>query len=143
MSRSKNKKKPPIILFYSEEELGSQAFEELSSSAIMVLLEVRKRIYVKRKNVKDRRGLHNEILYEVKNSKDGYLRLPHAIMKKRNVGYRMADDTFRKAIKDLMDKGWLDLVKKGGLYHQPNLYSPSYRWRLYGQSNFQPPPSIA
>lgn len=51
--------------------------------------------------------------------------------------YGMSRQVFRRAIFDLIDKGFIDIAKRGGSSTQrKNLYSISDRWKLYGTKQF-------
>ena len=43
---------------------------------------------------------------------------------------------FRADVRLLIKLGFIDLVKRGGFYNQPNIYGLSNRWRSYGTKGF-------
>ena len=44
--------------------------------------------------------------------------------------------TFIKCRNKLIENGLIDIIKRGGFYHQPNIYGLSDRWRKYGTKDF-------
>ena len=48
----------------------------------------------------------------------------------------MALATFRKACRELIKCGFIDLVKRGGFYKQPHVFGLSKRWEKYGTKGF-------
>ena len=48
----------------------------------------------------------------------------------------MAINTFIKARNLLIERGLIDIVKRGGLEKQPMIYGLSERWRKYGTKDF-------
>ena len=44
--------------------------------------------------------------------------------------------TFTKCINQLIENGLIDIIKRGGFYHQPNIYGLSDRWRKFGTKDF-------
>ncbi len=51
----------------------------------------------------------------------------------------MAKSTWRRAVVELIEKGFIDLVQgSSGLHRQPNIYGLSERWRFWGTSQFIP-----
>jgi len=44
----------------------------------------------------------------------------------------MSEPTFKKAIQELEEVGFIDIEQKGGLYRKRNYYSFSHRWRMKG-----------
>jgi hypothetical protein len=54
--------------------------------------------------------------------------------------YHISESTFRDAIDELRDKGFLDIAETGaGLYKTKNLYELSRRWEKYGTEDYKPP----
>jgi hypothetical protein len=54
--------------------------------------------------------------------------------------YGISYSTFRNAIDELIDKGFIDIAASGqGTYRVVNLYSISNRWRNYGTANYELP----
>lgn len=61
-----------------------------------------------------------------------------------SVSYRemtdeMTQKTYGKAIKELLEEGFIEVVQKGGLYRRRNYYTLSYRWKTLKASS---PPKI-
>ena len=51
----------------------------------------------------------------------------------------MAKSTWRRVTMELIEKGFIDLVKgSSGHHRQPNIYGLSERWRLWGTPRFIP-----
>jgi len=56
--------------------------------------------------------------------------------------YGFSESTFRNAIDELMDKGFIDIAEaSGGIYKVKNLYSISNRWRKYDTPEYEQPQS--
>jgi hypothetical protein len=54
--------------------------------------------------------------------------------------YGISYSTFRNAIDELIEKGFIDIAASGqGTYKVANLYSISNRWRNYGTSDYEMP----
>jgi len=71
-------------------------------------------------------------------SKIAYLRIKRKYNpnngEKISVSYREMEDemcqvTFGKAIKELIEVGFIEVIQKGGLYRKRNYYILSYRWK--------------
>ena len=43
---------------------------------------------------------------------------------------------FRADCRELVKRGFIDLVKRGGFYKQPHIYGLSKRWEKYGTKGF-------
>ena len=53
--------------------------------------------------------------------------------------YKITAGRFRRAIDELVEKGFLDIAKTGmGLYKMTTYYGISDRWRYWGTENFEP-----
>jgi len=48
----------------------------------------------------------------------------------------MSKDTFTKCKNKLIENGFIDIIKRGGFYHQATIYGLSERWRKYGTKDF-------
>ncbi len=48
----------------------------------------------------------------------------------------MAIDTFIKSRNKLIEKGFIDVIKRGGLEKQPMIYGLSDRWKKFGTKDF-------
>jgi len=44
--------------------------------------------------------------------------------------------TFIKCRSKLIENGLIDIIKRGGFYHQPNIYGLSDRWKKFGTKDF-------
>lgn len=54
--------------------------------------------------------------------------------------YGISYGAFRRAIDELLDKGFIDIAESGaGLHKSANLYSISERWKLYGTEKYKTP----
>ena len=54
--------------------------------------------------------------------------------------YGISDNAFRRAIDELMEKGFLDIARSGqGTHKVTNLYFISKRWKDYGTSAYEKP----
>ena len=71
-------------------------------------------------------------------SKIAYLRIKRKYNPSKGeqitVSYRemldeMSQPTFSKAVKELLKVGFIEVVKKGGLYRERSYYIISYRWK--------------
>jgi hypothetical protein len=49
----------------------------------------------------------------------------------------MSVNTFNKVREELIEKGLVDLVQRGTLWNQSNIYRLSHRWRKYGTKEFE------
>lgn len=48
----------------------------------------------------------------------------------------MSINTFVKSRNKLIERGFIDIIKRGGLEKQPMIYGLSDRWRKYGKKDF-------
>jgi len=48
----------------------------------------------------------------------------------------MNERTFRADVRILLERGFIDLIKRGGFYKQPNIYGLSNRWKKYENKDF-------
>jgi hypothetical protein len=48
----------------------------------------------------------------------------------------MTNRTFIKSKNKLIERGFIDLIKRGGFYHEATIYGLSERWRKYGTKDF-------
>ena len=44
--------------------------------------------------------------------------------------------TFRADYRKLIERGFIDLIKRGGFYNQKHVFGLSNRWRKYGDKDF-------
>ncbi len=49
----------------------------------------------------------------------------------------MAINTFNKSRNQLIEKGFIDLIRRGGLWKQCSIFALSERWRKYGTPEFE------
>jgi hypothetical protein len=75
------------------------------------------------------------IYYNLKGeSKKREIKCPHS-----NLKNPMAKSTWRRAVIDLIEKGFIDLIEgSSGQHRQPNVYGLSERWRKFGTPQFVP-----
>jgi len=53
--------------------------------------------------------------------------------------YKLGKSTFHRTVKQLLEVGFLDIIKSGGqLWHQKALYGISDRWKKFGKDEFIP-----
>ena len=50
----------------------------------------------------------------------------------------MHRNTFAQAITELVERGFIDIVRSGGLNKKKNLYKLSHRWKYFGTPRFKP-----
>ena len=50
---------------------------------------------------------------------------------------RISRATLRKCFIELVEKGFIDMMRQGGLEKQCNIYGISERWRYYGTDKFE------
>lgn len=60
----------------------------------------------------------------------------HIIFTKEEAIKIMSYKTFRKGRNKLIERGFIDLIKHGGLEKQPAIYGLSNRWKKYGTKDF-------
>jgi len=60
----------------------------------------------------------------------------HIILTYKEAKNIMAIDTFIRARNQLIERGVIDIVKRGGLEKQPAIYGLSDRWKKYGTKDF-------
>jgi len=110
-------------VYLSWEILGSDAFKELSSSAICVLLR-----FLQKRTWHKKRGRGKPIF-----NNEG---LSFTYAEAAYLGVR--NTTFYEAIKQLIRVGLLDLQHQGGAFGRDfSRYAISERWRDYGTANFR------
>lgn len=120
---SKSKK---ILIWFERDLLRSKAFASLkTANAHIILAEFYCRRQVEKAGHK----------WNIKNN--GEIEFTYEDAHKR---YGIADGTFRRAIDELRDKGFIDIAKSGqGVHKVTNLYSIVDRWRLYGTPEYVKP----
>lgn len=50
---------------------------------------------------------------------------------------RLSPATFSKCITDLVEHGFIDVIRPGGLQKQCNIFGRSERWKSYGMATFE------
>jgi hypothetical protein len=111
--------------------IESQAFEDLSGKAAMlVLIRFHQKAYKKRKDGK-KRGLKELVI-----TNQGEIIFTYG--EARELGIK-STQTFHRVLKELIeDKGFIDLEYRGGYYHNdPSKFSISGRWKRYGTSQYE------
>jgi len=104
----KRGKKGPNFIMLEHPLFDSEAFNSLSGSAVRVLLSI-----IRCKNPKDgKAGTMSEPIL-----------CPYSVM-----NGSMSNTTIAKAIRELEEKGLIELARHGGLMKQPNLYAFSGEW---------------
>ena len=48
----------------------------------------------------------------------------------------MSINTFNKSKNKLVERGLIDIIKRGGFYNQPAIYGLSNRWKKFGTKDF-------
>jgi hypothetical protein len=128
LDKKMTQKKSSIIVV-DKDVLNSKAFGSLrkGSSAIVYFDFLMKRI-IKRAKVK--RGKHRPIIVN-----NGELEYTYSEAKKKR-GF--SKPRFHAAIKELVEKGLIDITRPGGGYDgEKSLYGISDRWKKYGTSEFE------
>jgi len=60
----------------------------------------------------------------------------HIILTQNEIKKVMSINTFYKSRDQLIEKGFIDVIKRGGLEKQPAIYGLSDRWKKYGTKEF-------
>jgi len=60
----------------------------------------------------------------------------HIILTKEEAIKIVAYNTFKESRKQLIERGIIDVIKRGGLEKQPAIYGLSDRWKKYGTKDF-------
>jgi len=117
------------VVFWPRDLLKHCAWLELTGIAPQVYGLFRLRIQVERQ--RDRREKRTPFV--IKN--DGHIVFSY-VEAKRNFG--ITSPRFRRALKELVEKGLLDVAHHGGgLEGNPSRYAFSERWRAYGTPDFK------
>jgi hypothetical protein len=112
-------------LWTQKELRESPAFRSLTKTAILVLLDFHGKVR------KQRKGTGRSKIYLITNNGEITYAYSEAVKK----GISRA--TFRNAIDQLVEKGFLDIAHSGGGYDGDlSKYALSNRWRLYGKEKF-------
>lgn len=60
--------------------------------------------------------------------------------KKAEADYGIKPGAFKRGIRELREKGFIDIASSGmGVHRVTNLYEISDRWKNYGTDNYEPP----
>jgi len=113
LAKKKGKKIEGKFVPLQHSLLDSQAFQSLCNSSKVGL------IYF----FKDKKNSHQETVI---------LTFPQA----KKFGVCKSSTTFDSVKKDLVEKGFLDPFKPGGL-GEHSIFKLSYRWKLYGTNRFE------
>lgn len=105
MSGRKDKENIEPYVKLDNSMTNAAAWTSLSDKAIWVYIELRKQ-------------------FKSKEGGNSHLVLPYS-----KVAWRMNKRTFIAKIQELIDYGFIKLVKKGGLMKNPNVYATSERWK--------------
>lgn len=118
----------PTDMLWTEAQLrDSPAFRSLTATALLVLMDFNAKKKMARK---DRRSQYKQI-------NNGELVYTYAEAESRGI----KRSTFSRALKELQEKGFIDLKKTGGgLYKVENEYALSGRWVHWGTAQFEAAP---
>lgn len=122
---SSRKRRPGIYL--EPEWLDSRAFQDLSGTALKVLLALlRKRCF---QRVRRKRGKGDKVCVNA----DHLVLTTAEILRE----YGISSGRFQRALNQLHEHGWIDVVEiGGGLHGRANVYGLSERWRDYRKPGF-------
>jgi hypothetical protein len=110
MSKKKKNKIDGNFTIIEHRLINSEAFKNLNTYAKWLYIEFKLRFYGDNKN--------------------------HIIFTQKEAKKIMAKDTFYKARAKLIERGFIDIVKRGGLENQPMIYGLSDRWKKFGTKDF-------
>jgi len=113
MTKKKNKKIDGGFLLVEWELWDSKPFRELTPHARNLYCEFKRR-------------------YNGINANN--LKLSQTEVKAKNI---MAVNTFINARNQLIEKGFIDVIRRGGLEKQSAIFRLSYRWKKYGTPEFE------
>jgi hypothetical protein len=111
--------------------IESEAFEDLSGKAAMlVLIRFHQKAYKKRKDGR-KRGLKNLVV-----TNNGEIIFTYAEAKELGI---KSSQTFYKVIKELVEElGFINIAYRGNYYqNEPSRYSISERWKRYKTDNYE------
>ncbi len=112
--------------------LKSKAYKTLKKPAAFFVLGI---FWTKRQMSKSNVGKHKGWI--IKNNGEIEFTYPEA-----ETEYEIPASTFRNALIELIDKGFIDIAASGqGIYKAKNLYSLSNRWRKYDTPDYEQPQS--
>ena len=110
MARTRRKKKCPHFYMLEGKMLSSDAWHKLDPYAIAVF---------------------NHIAIKFKGNNKNDLSLTYA-----EASWLMGSHRFKKSIDMLVEFGFIDIVRSGGVWKRCNIYALSERWRLFGTDKF-------
>ena len=110
MSRRRPKKKLEPFYMLTEKMMHSEAWKQLDPYAMSAFI-------------------HIAIKYKGNNKDD--LSLTYAEAK-----WLMGSHRFKKSIDMLVEFGFIDIIRSGGVWKQCNIFALSERWRLFGTDKF-------
>ena len=127
MSNDMNRSK---VVFIEKRLLKSKAYRSLKTPTAYFVLGI---FWTKRQMIRVRHSGRKE--YDIANN--GEIVFTY---KEAGGAYGITGGTFRNAIDELRDKGFIDIAESGaGVQETKNLYAISERWKLYGTSEYEPP----
>jgi len=91
--------------------IDSPAWQKLSANAIKVFIQLKRK----------RNGNNDRNLSLTYNEMHGQL----------------SSATLRKCLVELVEKGFIDMVRQGGMMKQCNIFGLSDRWKRYGTDDFE------
>jgi len=116
--------------FWVERRLaGSKAFLSLTATAVKVLM-----IFLTKRQC-EQVGRRGKKQWTIKNN--GEITFTYKEAKRK---YGISESAFRRAIDELISKGFIDIAQTGmGVHKVTTWYSTSDRWRLYGTPDYEEP----
>jgi hypothetical protein len=122
MSKNKN-------IWVERSLIQSKAFLSLTATAIKVLM-----IFLTKRQC-ERIGRKGKERWTIRNN--GEIIFTYKEAKRK---YRISESAFRRAIDELISKGFVDIAASGmGVHKVTTHYSISDRWRLYGMLEYEQP----
>ena len=119
-----------LNIWFSRAMLESAAFAAIKTATAHRILAI---FFTKRQWAPT--GRRGETDWTLTNN--GQIIFTYAEAKKK---YGISNGSFRDAIDELIDKGFIDIAQSGaGMYKSANLYSISDRWKLYGTDGYKEP----
>jgi len=120
------------IIWFERALIESAAFRAIKTATAHRVLAI---FFTKRQC--ERIGRKGRESWTIKNNGEIEFTYKEALQK-----YGIPNSTFRDAINEIIDKGFIDIAASGqGIYKVKNLYSISNRWRKYGTLDYEQPQS--
>lgn len=110
MSKKKKNKIDGNFTIIEHKLINSEAFKGLSLYAKWLYVEFKLRFYGDNKN--------------------------HIIFTQKEIKKIMSINTFYRSRAELIERGFIDIVERGGLENRPMIYGLSDRWKKFGTKNF-------